>query len=97
MLELPSGLVGLIAALVGMLVGEGLQSLGRLLKIDLSGQVAAVTSMIVGLLVASVNGALALIPAQYIPYVQGVLAFLVIVFVPAGIHSVLKKQRAVAG
>lgn len=96
MLELPVELIGLLSALVGMLVAEGLQSLGKLVKIDLSGQATAITSMLVGLLVASVNGALAMIPAEYVPYVQAVLTGLVIIFVPAGIHSVLKKRAKAA-
>ena len=93
-MELPVELVVVLAALVGMLVAEGLQQLSRLLGRDLSGHAAALTAAIVGLLVASVNGVLALVPAQYVPFVNGLLAFLVIVLGPMALHSFLRKLQA---
>lgn len=93
MLELNPELVALLAAALAFLVGEGLQSLGRLLKIDLSGQVAAIASVITAFLVAVINGLFTFIPAEYIPYVKGLLGALVIIFGPAGVHSVLKRVK----
>lgn len=93
MVELPSELIVLLGAGIAFLVGEGLQSLSRLLGIDLSGHVAAIAAAVTALLVAALNGLLGLIPVEYLPYVKGLLAFLVIVFAPAGVHSVLKRAR----
>ena len=93
MLELSPELVTLIAGLVGFVVAEGLQSLSRVVGRDLSGLATALTAAVVAVLVASVNGLLGLIPEAYVPFVRGVLAFLVIVFAPAGIHSILKRAK----
>lgn len=93
MLELSPELVGAISAFVGFVVAEGLQSLSRVVKRDLSGLATALTAAFVSVLVASVNGLLGLIPPQYTPFVRGLLAFLVIVLGPVGIHSILKKAR----
>ena len=90
-MELPQELIFVLSGLVGFVVSEGLQSLSRVLQRDLSGQAAGLTAAVVSLLVASVNGALALIPPEYVVYVQGALAFLVIVLAPFAIHSVLKR------
>lgn len=90
-MEMPPELVAVLAAFVGLLVAEGLQSLGKLLNKDFSGHYAALTAAIVGLLVASVNGLLALVPPAYVPYVNGLLAFLVIVLGPMALHSFLTK------
>lgn len=92
-MELGPELVAVLSALVGMLVAEGLQSLSRLLNRDLSGYATALVAAIVSLVVAVVNGAFALIPAEYAPYAKGILAFLVVVLAPAGFHSLLKKIR----
>lgn len=91
MLELSPELIAVLSAAVGMLVAEGLQSLGRLLNRDFSGHAAALTAAIVGLLVASVNGLLGLVPPEYTKVVSGLLAFLVIVLGPMAIHSIIKK------
>ncbi len=92
-MELPPELIAVLSALVGMLVAEGLQQLSRLVGRDLSGQVTAITAAVVGLLVASVNGLLANVPPQYEAFVNGLLAFLVIVLGPMALHSFLSKMR----
>lgn len=93
MVELGPELVALIGVALAFLVGEGLQSISRLLGRDLSGYAAALTSALTALLVAIVNGLITFVPPQYLPYVKGLLAALVVIFGPAGVHSVLKRAK----
>jgi drug/metabolite transporter (DMT)-like permease len=89
--ELSPELVAVLAAFVGMVVAEGLQQLSRLLDRDFSGNAAALTAAIVSLLVAIVNGLLGQVPPAYVPFVNGFLAFLVIVLGPMAFHSFVSK------
>jgi hypothetical protein len=86
-LELELALAGLLA----YLITEGLKSLGRYLKIDLSGHKAAITQALVGLLIVVVNGALALLPIEYHQIAEIVMVVLVALFAPAGVYNTFKK------
>lgn len=92
-IELSSEHILLLSALLGFLVGEGVQSLGRLIGRDLSGHVPAITAALTGLLVATVNGLIAFVPTEHIVWVRVLLGAVLIVFGPAGVHSVLKGGR----
>jgi hypothetical protein len=94
MMKLPPELQAVLSAAIGMLVAEGLQSLSRLLNKDLSGLQTALAAAIVAVLVAAVDGLLAMIPAEYIQFAEGLMAFLVVVLVPMGLHSLITKFRA---
>ena len=94
MLELPQELVLVLSGFIGFVVAEGLQSLSRLVGRDLSGEAAGLSAALVSLAVASINGALLHVPPEFVPYVQGVIAFLVVVLAPFAIHSALNKFRA---
>lgn len=89
--KLPEPLVLALAALVGMLVAEGLKAIGTKLGKDFSGLAAGIASSVTAALVAIVEGVLDIVPADYQLYVQAVLAALVVVFGPAGIHRQLKR------
>ena len=90
-MELDPKLVAVLAVVIGWVVAEGLQQLSRLVKKDLSGQQAALTAAIVGLIVATANGFLAMVPPEYAVYVNGLMAFLVIVLGPMALHSFINK------
>jgi len=91
MMELPQELVLALSGLVGVLVAQGLKKIGAKLGVDLGGFAAGATASIVGILVASLNGLFAFVPVEYAGVVRAVLAGLVVLFAPAGIHSYLKK------
>lgn len=89
--KLPEPLVLALAAAVGMIVAEGLKAIGEKLGKDFSGLAAGIASSITAALVAIMEGALDLVPATHQVYVQAVLAALVILFAPAGLHRQLKR------
>lgn len=93
-MELPVELIAVLSALVGMVVAEGAKSLSRLLNIDLSGHVAALTAAIVAALVAIANGLLIQVPPEYAALAEGLLAFLVIVLGPMALYSFLHRRNA---
>jgi hypothetical protein len=89
--KLPELLTIALAALIGMLVAEGLKAIGQRLGKDLSPLVAGLTASITAALVAIMEGGLDLIPAEYKIFVQALLAALVVVFGPSGIHRQLVR------
>ena len=90
-MELPEPLMLALAALVGMLVAEGLKAIGAKLGKDLSPLAAGLTSSLTAVLVAVAEGTLGLVPAEYQVYVTALLAALVVVFGPPGIHRQLQR------
>ena len=93
MIELPEALVLAFSGAIGFLVAEGLQSLSRLVGRDLSGHATALTASIVGLLVVIANGLIAQVPAEYEVWVKVIIGALVILFAPAGFHSLFVRPQ----
>jgi uncharacterized membrane protein len=90
-MKLPLELELAVTGLLAYLITEGLKSLGRYFNIDVSGYKAALVSVFSGLLIATVNGALALLPIEYHQIAEIVMVVLVAVFAPAGVYSTFKK------
>lgn len=92
--QLPIELQALIAAGIGFLVTEGLKALSSLFGKDLGGVGAAITAALVSAVVLFVNALIAIIPPEYAPVVQSVLALLVAVFGAFGVHRQVKRFMA---
>jgi uncharacterized protein YacL len=89
---LPDALVVIISGAIMFLATEGLKAVGAWLKIDLSGFAAGLTAIIVGLVVATLNGWLAMVPIQFAPFVNEVLTLLVLLLSGLGFYRVNKAH-----
>lgn len=89
-LTLPTELQALLAAGIGYLVTQGLKSLSKLLKVDLSGWGAALAASIVTTVVYFFTALLSAIPASAQPSVAIGLTLLVSILGAFGVHSTVK-------
>ena len=83
----------LISALVSFLVVQGLKELLALFNVDLTGQAAAVTAVIVTAIVALLNGLLIQIPTSWVPIaeeLQRLLDLLIGALGPFGLFRIYK-------
>ncbi len=87
----------LISALVSFLVIEGLKELAALFGVDLTGQAAAITAVIVTAIVALLNGLLIQIPANLVPFaeeLQRLLDLLIAALGPFGFFRIYKGIKS---
>jgi hypothetical protein len=95
-LEIPLELQALIAMGIGYLVTQGLKSLGRLVKVDLSGWGAAITASIVTAVIYFLHALLSAIPAAAQPSVAIGLTLLVSILGAFGVHTTVKGFQPAA-
>ena len=82
----------LILVLVTFIVTQGLKALAQLLKVDLSGNTAAITAGMVGLLITLFNTVLLpLIPSAAIPVIEPTAAALIAILGAFGVHYTIKS------
>jgi hypothetical protein len=86
LVTLPNDLKLILTPFVAFLVTEGLKALGALFHIDLSGHAATVTAAVAAALFLFADSLLAQIPAQFEPFAEGLLTFLVVILSAYGIH-----------
>jgi hypothetical protein len=86
LVTLPNDLKLILTPFVAFLVTEGLKALGALFHIDLSGHAATVTAAVAAALFLFADSLLALIPAQFEPFAEGLLTFLYVILSAYGIH-----------
>ena len=92
-IELPLELQALVAAGVGYLVTQGLKSLSKLLKADLSGWSAAITASVVTTVVYFFHAILSAVPVDAQPSVSILLMFIVSLLGAFGVHSAVKGKK----
>ena len=92
-IELPLELQALVAAGVGYLVTQGLKSLSKLLKADLSGWSAAITASVVTTVVYFFHAILSAVPVEAQPSVSIFLMLIVSILGAFGVHSAVKGKK----
>ncbi len=83
----------LITALVSFVVMQTIKEIASLFGVDLSNQAAAITALVVSLIIALVNGLLIQIPANFVPFaeeIQRLLDLLLAALGPFGLFRVYK-------
>lgn len=93
--ELPSELVLVLSAVIGVLVVEGLKVVGGWFGKDLSGWAAGLSAAIVSLVVLFANDLLSLVPVEYEAVVAAILNVLVVLLGMFGLHRQVKRIGSV--
>lgn len=91
MFELPIEIVGLITIGVGFLVTQGVKGALALFGIDLSGKAAALTAVLVGVVVLFVQGIVGMFPPETQEMVATVLGALTLILGMFGAHKTMKS------
>ena len=91
LIELPDPLKALLLMAVTVAVTEGLKWISGLLKRDLSGYAAQITSAIVAAILVLVNALLSHIPAQFEPIANSLLSLVVVLLGSWGAYKFAKQ------
>lgn len=93
MLTLPDDIKVFLAGLVGFFTTQGLKEVGNWIGVDLSGNAAKVTALLMSLLVYLVDMLLALIPDEYKPLTVALFSVLGSLLTMLGAHYSYKALK----